>query len=651
MAFFLCPAHAQKSAPSIYGVYGEVEGCALGTAIIKIARSQTDVTYELYKNGEATGLTKAGTGKTLRWGGQTAGAYTVYTVETERYTGGVQMGTTGHTTVRVADLCGVVEFTGAGENSLWSNTDNWSGGALPTIDNEVHVLQPVTVDIPDAQAEKIILYQTEEHHGAIEIAAGKALVVAQTVRKTTDGETMTATDYGDLRFGSTLAAGNGALVMGAHDGTNKATVNFAIQAYYDATRGYVNQYIGTPFNDENDIQYNYYGSWVAKYVPEDGGSWAWIGYSDGNGNNMVPFMGYNILRPEESQNIVLWMQGTLNSSTNQTLTTADAPAARLYYNGSSNTQNLLANSWMAPIDISKFDVDGKGEDDFTNVDATIYIFNAGSPKDFTDNSGAIGSSSKTTTSPGQYTAIPVNDRPSGYNTIPSMQAFIVLANAASPSITLDYNRLVYTPATIGVTIEPNKAPQRLTQTDEPIRLSIRVQGESGYSDNIRISERADFTTDFDQGWEGRKLYGVAEAPQLYVMGVDKLAIAAVPEMEGTLIGLKAGEADNSYTFTFEYEEAEALYLLDTYMNTYTRVQTGARYTFATPDKNEHNRFILTHRTPSIATEVEPIGNGQGKMDNCRKVLMEDHIYIIRGGRLYDATGKLVNNATEEGGAL
>jgi hypothetical protein len=221
-----------------------------------------------------------------------------------------------------------------------------------------------------------------------------------------------------------------------------------------------------------------------------------------------------------------------------------------------------------------------------------------------------------------------------------MQAFIVLANAASPSITLDYNRLVYTPALSGVTVVPNKAPRRKALTDEPVRLSVRIQGESGYGDQLRLSEHPDFTPDFDQGWDGRKLYGVEAAPQLYVLGADKLAIAALPELEGTPVGLKAGEADDTYTLTFEYDGAEPLYLLDTYMNTYARVQTGSTYTFSTPDKYEHSRFLLTRRMPQTPTGMEPSAISFQHSDT-KKLLMNEQLYILHQGKLYSLDGRMI----------
>ena len=67
--------------------------------------------------------------------------------------------------------------------------------------------------------------------------------------------------------------------------------------------------------------------------------------------------------------------------------------------------------------------------------------------------------------------------------------------------------------------------------------------------------------------------------------------------------------------------------------------TGNAYYFTTSDMAPHSRFILTRKTPQIATGVEPTSDGESA--KARKLLIGDKLYILLNSMLYDATGKVV----------
>ena len=172
-----------------------------------------------------------------------------------------------------------------------------------------------------------------------------------------------------------------------------------------------------------------------------------------------------------------------------------------------------------------------------------------------------------------------------------------------------------------------------------------MTGESGYAAKIVLLERTDFSDNFDDGWDGRFMAGDDAAPQLDAVTPDaNMAINSLPDIEGTLLGFKAGEADDVFTFSFDYD-GEALYLYDTQLQTYTRVTADNTYTFATSDNDAHNRFILTHNAPGVATGIEPVNN-PSQVNN--KMIIDNHLYIFRGGVLYDALGRMIGNGKEAG---
>ena len=513
-------------------------------------------------------------------------------------------------------------FTGQNATSTtWNTAANWKNGEVPDIDKDVVLLVPAEVDVTTAQAKSIVIDQSSGNTGSITIPAGKALVVAGTVKKTTDGETLSATEVADLHIGSS-STGNGSLVMGSHDGTNKAQVDFYTKARKTAENNWVNQYIGTPFSKGQGVKEDYYGSYLYSF---DFDTQSWVNIKDED-YHFTPFLGYNIIR-KDADAATLEMQGKLVATTNQSLTLR-------YDKDNAHNENVLANSWTAPIKINAF-VAG----DFTNSTASIYIFNAGGDAD-----------AKAGGTAGNYSTYSIGTAEDG-DVIPSMQSFSVYATAAAPSLTLNYARLVYNPAVAGIAVQPNYAPRRMkaaavSEEMQPIRL--RVSGESGYADELKIYLHEDFSDAFENGWDAHKMYGYPETPQLYAVTDDgELAILCAPDADATLLGFKAGEADTEYTFTFRYDSDEPLFLLDMQNNTYTEVQTGNAYTFQTSDVGAHNRFVLTRFAPQTPTDLEPTSDSSLKgREAATKHIIDNRIYILLRGVLYDATGRRVEGVRE-----
>ena len=531
-----------------------------------------------------------------------------------------------------------------GTSTDWTTPTNWTRKVVPTTSSHsVRILKPVTVsngtkvhvanvDIVTGGSFTPAGGSALTASGQLNIADGGMLIVAGSVKKVADASAMstkTPTDYDDLNIGSTLANGNGALVMGSHDGTNKAHVTFATKAKKDNDGHNVNQFIGTPFNDENYILYNYYGTKIYEFkAARDGNKGAnneWQRLP--NDGDMTPFWGYNILT-SQTTSPTLWMQGTLNSSDNH--------VTNLYYKtGDTQTENMLANSWISPIDITKFQ-----DSDFSaNVEQTIYIYNAGTVAD----EETAGDGAADASSPGQWIVLPINSMPWTSPTvtvIPSMQAFSVYVTAASQTLTMDYDRLVYNPAVNGTaTIVPNRAPHRYTEEEAPSVLKIRVSGESGYSDQIVLLSREDFTFGYDNGWDGRKIMGDDAAPQLYTITQDgKMSIDCTPQIEGTLVGFKPGEADPFYIIRFDYDGDETLYLNDLQMQLSTPIDAEHTYSFSAYANDAESRFVIS------ATPISQTATGIDRTETVselRKIIIHDHLYIIRQGRIYTAHGQLV----------
>jgi len=339
---------------------------------------------------------------------------------------------------------------------------------------------------------------------------------------------------------------------------------------------------------------------------------------------MNPFEGYCVFSADAWDNDgghSYWMQGTLVSSSNHTCSGLNWKSGTGTEN--LNNENLLANSWMTPIKIKAMQ-----SSDFTNADATIYIFNSTSSNAYS----SLG---------GNYTAHTVG---TSDGVIPAMQSFSVFTTGSGASVTLDYNKIVYAPAVAGTaTPTANYAPRRAgASEDEADKMRLFVRTKDGYGDMLYMWEREDFAEGFENGWDGRKLFGESYAPQLYAITPDgEMAVNCVPTFEGTVLGFRKGTDDNVYTFTFEYDGENTWYLNDIKEQTSTLISSENSYMFIAYDDDMTARFIIS-RTPIhyMPTGVEQSAIS-GQQSDVRKMVIDDHVFIIRNGQMYDVTGVIV----------
>lgn len=481
-------------------------------------------------------------------------------------------------------------FTDAEKDGSWSNTANWDEGTLPTIDDDVIISQPITIDAAHAEAKSIVLDQRRHRTGQLIIEPNKGLVVAETI-KVNDGTGLVATTAADIVLESS-AAGNATLIFD-NDG-NEATV----QLYSKASIGehWNWQYIGTPLADGNALS-DYYGSYLYKW----NGGWQ----SVQNGAAMEPFAGYCITQADATTHT---MGGTLVPTTSKTFTLG------------TNEDLVIANSWTAPIYIGAFT-----EKTFTSTPATIYLFNTG----HAENGATEG------TEAGTYETIPVNSAPyTGNELIAPMQGFFVTSYGGSPgTITLNYDDLVRPADDRSIIAGAMHAPQR---GQAPQVLKITAAG-SRYSDRLVLLTREDFSFGFDNGWDGEKLTFGDASPSLYTISETGMyeAVSAVPELEGVVVGFHAGE-DAMCTLSFEYDGCETLYLNDFLEQQSTLIDDQNTYTFFSAGDRDATRFVIS-RTPikRIATALD---NAQLPQTANRKIVINNRLYVIHGGQMFSAEG-------------
>ena len=504
-----------------------------------------------------------------------------------------------------------------GAGTDWNTASNWQNGAVPTDGEDIVLLRPAVV--PASATTRPYSIKIAES-GSLTVPASAAVVVTEDIQNydlTTAAKSPTTTATLHIASAST---GNGTLVWGAAGTPGEATVDFYTKSHgASGDNTSVNQYIGTPFSNRPAMLYQYYNSWMYQISYTDGvPGWTRLNGNDG----LNAFQGYNLITAYDA-GTVYNMEGTLVSNNDVTLNGSSVPA--LVYNGTTtaNNENVLANSWVAPIKIANFQAS-----DFTAVEATVYIFNAGSPS---QGSGGSGDT------PGNYSAYSIGT--AGTAVIPSMQSFSVYTTGATPALLLDYSRLVQVNAT-HERIQPNKTPRRTeTENNEMEQLSIRVQGDNGWADELKIFIREDFSETFENGWDAHKMFGYPEAPQLYVQTEDgETAIHCVPDADNTVIGFIPGNQDDRYTFSFVYDGEKTLYLNDLLTQLSTPVTNTSTCRFAASHGNAQPRFVLS------STPLSNIPTGMEKTADsipARKIIHNGKLLIVRKGCIYTADGQKV----------
>lgn len=495
-----------------------------------------------------------------------------------------------------------------------SGDGDWSAKVGDSkITDVVTISSTITVDVDHALAKRVILDQSGGKAGKLVITANKGLEVAEGIW-VNKGSGPVAPTAEDLVLESS-ASGNATLIFN-NSNSAAATVQMYSKSVIAGENTWNWQYIGSPYVSASAL-HNYYGCYLKKWGDPA------VGWNDvANGASVEPWKAYSVTQESTSTFV---MEGTLVPTDN--IVELDIPDKPSW---------IVANSWTAPIYIDA--MDGAFDEE---TEKTVYLFNTG----FAPNGAgtATTGTEESRYAAGTYLSVPVNSAVSmGNPFISSMQGFVV-KNTTDPrkaiKLTLNYSTMVRPTIDRGIAGGKMHAPKNIQEDEQPTVLKMLARG-TNYDDCLYLLERADFTTGFDNGWDGSKLGDNAVAPRLYTTREDgtKESVSAVPELEGSILTFRAGE-DNVYTFQFEYsEEAETLYLLDLDKNIYTRVLTGSTYTFTTNDKAEHPRFILTrYGAPQITTGVDEVYNA----NSARKQMINGTLYIIRDGRIYNAEGTLV----------
>jgi hypothetical protein len=171
---------------------------------------------------------------------------------------------------------------------------------------------------------------------------------------------------------------------------------------------------------------------------------------------------------------------------------------------------------------------------------------------------------------------------------------------------------------------------------------LRVEDRRTHTD-LYLLEDAQFSDEFDNGWEATYMPNEGASPQFYARGVKgKMAVLATDELEGTKVGFEPGQ-EREYTIRV-MGSGISYYLNDLKEKKSMLICEGNTYSFTYEEGDEANRFLISgtpFEAPQTPTDAGHVPSDQVQGTKVQKVIYQDKVYIIRGGKIYDIVGKVV----------
>ena len=517
-----------------------------------------------------------------------------------------------------------------GHEREWHNSGNWTGGQLPDFETRARILAPVEIStvvrvahidiITDGESGKV-----DKPEGSVTVKPTGTLIVSGTINRAKAPyygiDDLMPTTPSNLIL-ETSNTSQSALIFDNSNGETQATVTVHSKANKDgSTRNW--QYLTSPLQETPVTEFFYgVGTYTYKHSEADGG---WVRYGLGTTFHAFDAIG---LTQDNEKDFVFY--GPL----------APTGEWELSLTNDHSGNNLFGNSWTAPIDLKAL----VNNTDFdSNIDQDLAIYNTGSDR---KNGSGEFDQEDADIRPGTWHHVPLQLATledagwTGMKVIPAYQAFQLKATGAA-TLNIDYDKCVRGTESANYN-EPLRAPRRpdARQAERDIEaLRIAVSDANGIA-YIYLLEGNQFTEGYDNGWELAytanskygKLYAISPAQ-------GNMMALARPSLEGTMVGFQPGES-SEYTITFN-ETDGYYYLNDLKMEQSTLIQAGESYTFSVEEGESANRFLISSipfNKPDIVTGVT---NPDAEAPKVQKVIYNDKLYIIRGGRVFSADGQLI----------
>ena len=452
----------------------------------------------------------------------------------------------------------------------WGDLNNWrvnketTPTKLPTASNPVVITKPMTIN----EGELVAYGVTIEENGSITVLPTGGLTLhAGGFTEGVNENNLTVcndqTGVGYVRVSPYFTREAGGTMP-------NITVQYTTRAKAGGAKDQVWQYVGAP---GDNMQMSNDGVMVYLWSEKEG----WV-YSS---TNMTPFAGYALTRTASGSETYKISAQPINGDHTIDLT---------YTQGAMEGGNLFVNSYLAPIDVTKFTDD---TNDFEgNIEKTFYLFNSGSWDQWQGQGGSTNTMVKGT-SAGQYYAIaPFSAEFTAseeQKVIPPMQGVYVVVGENGGKIKLQYNKHVFRADTKDMN-RPMRAPQE--DLENFMRLRLQVNSQNSGADRMYVIQHENTTRGYDNGYDAKNILAEGQA-NIYTNEVDgQMEISVADQIDSTFIGFAAGE-DSEYTLTFNSLVGQDMYLHDIEADSLFLLTEDGQYTFsAQPNSMNDMRFQL-----------------------------------------------------------
>ena len=455
----------------------------------------------------------------------------------------------------------------------WGDLNNWQvkEGAtptkLPTASNPVVITKPMTINEGELVAYSVAI----KDDGSVNIQPKGGLTLH--AGGFTNGVTEDNFTIVNNQDGVGYVRVSPYFINKVQGTMPNITVQYTTRAKAGGAKDQVWQYVGAP---GNNMQMSNDGVMVYLWSETDG----WV-YSN---TNMNPFEGYALTRTAEGTETYSIVAQPIHD--NQTINLTKTA------NGM-NGDNLFVNSYLAPIDLTKFTTDGEDSDFTGNVDKTFYLFNSGSWNDWQGENGKGANQIIQGESAGQYHAItPLGaaliDANKDQTTIPPMQGVYVVANGEA-QIHLKYNKHVFRSTSPDMN-RPMRAPQ--IEDENFMRVRMQVNSQNSGADRMYVIQYENTTRGYDNGYDAKNIIAQGQANIYTNEPEGQMEISVADQIDSTYIGFAAGE-DSEYTLTFTSLVGQDMYLHDLEADSLFLLIEEGQYTFsAHPNSVNDMRFQL-----------------------------------------------------------
>ena len=523
--------------------------------------------------------------------------------------------------------------TAEGADSLWTTSTNWVNEVMPTDDRPANIVAPVQINTEiNVQGVRVA------ESGSIHITSTGGLTVGE-------GGIQTVTTDGSAIVIDNLHSGAGFFRISpdCEDELPRITMRYQTKSTLDsgANKNATWQYIGAPGEDASvHVDYN---TWLYRL---DESQADWVLMPQHNNHTLSPFQGYALT--QYGQPTYEWNAQMINRNCTIPLT---------YHFDGRKGQNLIANSYTAPIDVTQMLPEDfqmiEGQSEYYDITQTLYLYNSGSWNAWHTQDSLSSDGNNTT--PGQYYAIPVLAVAEGYiperPTIAPMQGIYVRVRAKKTggdthvgNIIFDYDRIV-----MGEGHDmhrPMRAPKKSDITSIPSenfrRLRIVATSEHSGADRLYIIQDDINTRNYDNGYDApnQATQGIVNI-YTYESG-GKMEVSCANNIDSTYIGFMAGE-DRTYTLHFNAIIGETLYLQDLVSGEKIYIVEDGTYTFEAEPQSTNNKRFLLHAKRAINSDMEDV--------NAAHIWFSNHTLYVTNAtdnsllQLYDVSGHMIFSST------